>query len=144
MNNVKTLELAATPPGVVIVILPVMAPGGTVAVTWVRKAEVTENVAGTPPKVTFDVCVRPVPLMTTCVPTGPLSGSKPVSVGMTLKTLSLVSVPDEVVTVTDPVVPATGTNAVRNLSLTTSKLAEPVPNFTLVAPARDCPRSCTF
>ena len=63
---------------------------------------------------------------------------------MTLNLVLLVSVTDGMVTVTDPVVPLTGTNAVRNLSLTTSKLAEPVPNFTFVAPARDCPSSCTF
>ena len=60
----KLPELLATPPGVVIAILPLTAPVGTVAVICV--SELTVNVvAATPPNVTFDVCVRPVPLITT-------------------------------------------------------------------------------
>ena len=45
-------------------VFEIMAPVGTVAVTFV--AELTVNVvAFTPPKVTFVVCVRPVPLIIT-------------------------------------------------------------------------------
>ena len=50
----KVPELVTVPPVVVIAIFPVMAPVGTVAVTWV--SELTVNVvAVTPPKVTFVV-----------------------------------------------------------------------------------------
>ena len=48
--TMKVAALVAVPPGVVILILPVIAPVGTVAVTCV--AEFTVNVALTPPKVT--------------------------------------------------------------------------------------------
>jgi hypothetical protein len=56
------------PLGVVTVIFPVTAPVGTVAVTCM--AELTANVVAlTPPNVTFVVCVRPDPVMTTDAPT---------------------------------------------------------------------------
>ena len=63
-------------------ILPVTAPLGTVALMVV--AEFTVKVAFTPPNVTLLVPVNPLPLMVTCVPTGPLVGWKPLSTGMTL------------------------------------------------------------
>lgn len=100
----------ATPPGVVIVILLVIAAAGTVALTCV--AEFTTKLAVTSPNVTFVVCINPVPLMTTCVPTGPLVGLKLEMVGMTLKIWLLVKMPERVVTLTDPVVPVAGTTAV--------------------------------
>ena len=109
--TVKFDELVAVPPSVVIAILPVMAPVGTVAFTCV--ADLVKFVAATPPKVTSVVCVSPVPVITTCVPTVPLDGLKLEMVGMTLKVLLLASVPDGVVTVTNPVVPVAGTSAVR-------------------------------
>jgi len=107
---VKVPELVATPPVVVIVILLVIAAVGTVALTCV--AALTTKLAVTSPNVTFVVCVNPVPLMTTCVPTGPLVGVKLEIVGMTLKIWVLVRTPEGVVTLTDPVVPVTGTTAV--------------------------------
>src|SRR5437870_13917107 len=79
----KVPKLVATPPGVMIVILLVIAAVGTVAVTCV--AELTTNAAVTSPNVTFVVCVNPVPLMTTCVPTGPLVGLKLEMVGSRLR-----------------------------------------------------------
>ena len=48
----KTPELVALPPGVVIVIFPVCAPLGTVAVTFVSEFTL-KAVAITPPNVTF-------------------------------------------------------------------------------------------
>ena len=88
----------------------VIAAVGTVAVTCV--AELTTKLAVTSPNVTFVVCVNPVPLMTTCVPTGPLVGLKLEIVGMTLKIWLLVRTLEGVVTLTDPVVAVTGTTAV--------------------------------
>lgn len=52
--TVKTPELVAIPPGVVIAIFPVFAPVGTLAITFVSESTVT-LVAGTPPNVTFVV-----------------------------------------------------------------------------------------
>ena len=49
--TVKFVLLVAVPPGVVIAILPVLAPVGTVAVTWMSEFAVNV-VAATPPKVT--------------------------------------------------------------------------------------------
>ena len=48
--TVKVAALVAIPPGVVIWIFPVLAPVGTVAVTFV--AELEKEVAFTPPKLT--------------------------------------------------------------------------------------------
>jgi hypothetical protein len=70
-------------------------------------------VAFTPPKVTFVVCVRPVPLIITGVATGPLGGEKLVSLGATLKTTLPVRSPDGIRTTTEPVLAPTGTVAVR-------------------------------
>ena len=55
--------VGAFPPGVVIVILLVTAPTGTVAVTEV--SEFTTNVAFLLPKVTLDAWIRPFPVITT-------------------------------------------------------------------------------
>ena len=137
--NVATL--VATPPGVVMVILLVIAAVGTVAVT--RVAELTTKLAVTSPNVTFVVCVTPLPLMTTFVPTGPLVGLKLDMLGMTLKILLLTRIPVGVVTLTAPVVPVVGTIAVMYVLEATVKLADPEPNFTLVVPVNPVPRICT-
>lgn len=104
--------LTAVPPGVVIAMCPVFAPVGTVAVTWVSESTV-KLVAFTPPKVTFFVPVKLVPVIVTGVPTGPLVGLKLRIAGVTRNTLLLVSFPPGVVTVTEPVVALVGTIAVR-------------------------------
>jgi hypothetical protein len=110
--TVKLAVLDAVPPGVVVTILPVTAPVGTVAVTCVSEFTV-KVVAATPPKVTFEVWVRLTPVMATTAPTGPLGGEKLLSCGVTRKVLLLVRVPLVVVTVTEPVVAPLGTVAVR-------------------------------
>jgi hypothetical protein len=80
--TVKVLELAV-PPTLVTVIFPVLAPVGTVALTLL--SEFTVNVAAfTPPKLTYVVCVRPVPPIVTTVPIGPLVGAMLLIVGITL------------------------------------------------------------
>ena len=75
--------LVTLPPLVVTMIFPVVAPVGTVAVTWV--SEFTVKLADVPLNVTFVVCVSPVPVIVTGVPTGPLGGLKVVNVGFTFK-----------------------------------------------------------
>jgi hypothetical protein len=97
-------------------IFPVVAPVGTVAVTWV--SEFTMKVVATVPlKVTLIVCVSPVPVIITGVPTGPLDGEKLTIVGVTWNFWLLVSVVAPVVTVTNPVGAPAGTVALRTLCL---------------------------
>ena len=73
--TVKFDALVADPAGVETVIGPVVAPEGTVVEICVLVAEMT--VAATPLNSTVsceDVVLKPVPLMTTEVPTGPVRG----------------------------------------------------------------------
>lgn len=109
--TVKLVALVALPPSVVTVILPVSAPVGTSALTWVSFTTKV-NVADFPSNVTLVVCSKPVPVMVTKVPTCPLAGVKLVMVGRTLNVFVLVKVVEPVVTVTDPVRAPGGTVAV--------------------------------
>ena len=78
--NVKLAALVAVPPGVVTAMVPLDAPGGTVAVACV--ALTTANVAAAMPlNLTADTPVRFVPVIVTEVPTGPVRGVKDVKVG---------------------------------------------------------------
>ena len=111
----KSVVLVAVPPGVVTAIGPVVAPAGTVDVIWV--SEFTVNVvAAVPQNVTADAPVKPVPVITTDVPTGPLVGLNDVMVGtgdgVTSKFVALVPVPSESVTAIGPSVAPAGTVAV--------------------------------
>jgi sugar phosphate permease len=119
--TVKVPELVAVPRVVVMTIFPVMAPVGTVVVTWVSDLTV-KVVAATPPKVTFVVWVNPVLVIVTTVPTLPVDGEKLVIVGVTLNALELVMEPPEVVTVIFPVLQALGTVAETLLSEFTVKV----------------------
>jgi len=112
---VKFVALVAVPPGVVTVIFPVTAPLGTVVVICVPD-EFTENeLATTPPNFTAVAPVRPVPLMVTEVPTGPLDGENDEIVGagaqeeLTVKPSALVAEPSSVTTPILPVVAPVGT-----------------------------------
>ena len=80
--TVKIPGPVAVPPGVFSVTLPVTAPAPTVAVTCV--SEFAVNVAFALPMVTLVVCLRLMPVIVTCVPTGPLLGLKLEIVGMIL------------------------------------------------------------
>jgi len=103
--------LLPVPPGVVTATLPVFAPVGTVAVICVALSTL-KTVAFTPPNVTLVAPRKPDPVITTCVPTGPLVGRNLLTTGTTLNCLLLVYVPAGAVTVTLPVVPLAGTTAV--------------------------------
>ena len=108
--TVNVALLFAVPPAVLMEIFPVFAPAGTVAVIVVP--EFTVYVAFTAPNFTWLAPMNPDPVTVTCVPTGPLVGVILLITGTTLKLRLLVSVPDGVVTVTNPVVPSSGTVAV--------------------------------
>jgi len=71
--------LVTVTPLVVIPILPVLAPVGTVAVICVSEFTVNSE-AATPPNVTLVVPVKAVPVIVTVVPTAPLEVN-PVMVG---------------------------------------------------------------
>ena len=136
--TVKLLVLVAVPPGVVTVILPLVAFAGTVAVIWV--AEFTVNVALTPLNLT-EVVVKPVPLkfvpvMTTDVPTGPEVGVNEVMVGagaaVTVKFEELVAVPLGLDTRIRPLVAVAGTVAVIWVAELIANVADTLANLTEV------------
>ena len=77
--TVNELELLAVPAEVVTLIVPLVAPLGTVAVIDVD--EPTLNVAEVPLNFTAVAPVKFVPLTVTEVPTGPLVGEKLETVG---------------------------------------------------------------
>src|SRR6266508_312979 len=83
--TVKFVELVPVPPALVTEIGPVEARAGTVVLSWVVETNV--QLAFTPLNFTVvDVQVepdpvKPVPVMVTGVPTGPLAGENPETVG---------------------------------------------------------------
>jgi hypothetical protein len=101
LGDGEALELVALPPFVATAIVPVVAPVATVAVIF--ESEFTVNEADTLLNVTFVACLRPVPVIVTQVPTGPLVGVKVAKVGVTLNCSGAVKVVVPVVTVTFPV-----------------------------------------
>src|SRR5207248_2848168 len=103
----KLVALVAVPPGVVTLSGPVVALDGTVALIVV--AEVTVKAAPLPLKFTAVAPVNVVPVIVTLAPTGPKAGVKLVIVGDTMKLAVLVAVPPGVVTLSGPVVAASGT-----------------------------------
>ena len=102
-KKVPTLE--ARPAGLVTLILPVVAPGGTLTVIWVGEL-IEKALVVVLLKVTTLAAPKLVPVMATELPTAPLPGLNPVTVGgrMTVKSLALVTVPPELVTMILPVV----------------------------------------
>ena len=78
--TVKLVALVADPLGVLTLMVPVVAPAGTVAVAVVALTPVKVT-AAEPLKLTALRPVRLVPVMVTEVPTGPLVGVKLVMVG---------------------------------------------------------------
>src|SRR6266850_1969247 len=137
--TVKLPVLVVVPPGVVTLIVPVVALVGTVARMDV--AELTVKVALTPLKATPVVPVKLVPLMVTLVPTGPLAGVKPVIVGglITVKLPALVAVPPGVVTLIFPVVAAVGVVAWIEVAELTEKVAVTPLKATRVVPLKFVP-----
>ena len=98
------------PPGVVTEMKPVVAPTGTVTVSWV--AETTVNVGAlTPLNATVVAPVKKLPVRVTTVPATPAAGVNEVIIGagMTVKLAAEVAVPVGVVTLIGPVVAPAGT-----------------------------------
>ncbi len=134
----------SVPAGVVTVIRPVAAPGGTVAVICV--AEFTVNAAPIPLNFTEVAPVKFVPLIVTESPTRPLSGENDVMCGrelVTVKTFELTAVPPGVVTRIRPVSAPTGTVAVIFVAETTVKVADLNRKVTEVTPVKFVPLMVT-
>jgi hypothetical protein len=141
-TTVKVMALVPVPPGVVMLILPVTAPTGTVAVIWV--AEFTAKLARTPPNRTAVAPVNAVPVIVTAVPVRPLVGENEEIVGggrVTVKFAALVAVPPGVVTVIFPVVAPVGTLVSIRVpwAFTVNDAAATPLNRTAVAPANPLP-----
>jgi hypothetical protein len=142
--TVKFVALVAVPPGVVTVILPVVAPVGTLVSIRVPWAFTVNDAAATPLNRTAVAPANPLPLIRTAVPTGPLFGENEEMVGavvVTVKFVALVAVPPAVVTAILPVTAPLGTVAVICVpdGFTENEFAATPPNFTAVAPARPVP-----
>jgi hypothetical protein len=140
VDTVKSVVLVAVPPAVVTVILPVVAPVGTVAVTEV--AVLVVNVAVVPLNLTAVTPERFVPVMTTLVPTLPLVGENDVIVGtpVTVKLVALfAAVWPRTVTWMGPVVAPAGTVAVIWVDEFTVNVAAVVLNSTDEVPQKFVP-----
>jgi hypothetical protein len=141
LGTAKSVALVAVPPGVVTVILPVVAPAGTVVTIWFAVFDVI--VAVVPLNFTEVAPVRFVPVMITEVPTGPELGVNEVMVGTeavpTVKFVALSAVPLAVVTLMGPVVAPAGTVVTICVALFDVIVAVVPLNFTEVAPVRFVP-----
>jgi hypothetical protein len=136
--TVKILVLMTVFPGITTLIRPVVAPIGTVAV--IEVSETTEKVVPVPLKSTVVAPVKPVPVIVTLVPTGPLIGEKlPIVSCTTIKVVRLVAVPTGVVTLIIPLVAPEGTVAMIDVLDKTLKLAFTPLNLTAVAPLKFVP-----
>ncbi len=110
-RTVKVVRpLVTVPPGVVMLITPVLAPLGTVMLTV--PSRFTVKVAATPPMLTLLAPVRFVPVTVMTVPAAPEAGEKLVMVGAGVVTVNLseaLADPADEVSVTAPVMALFGT-----------------------------------
>ena len=135
--TVKAVELVAVPWGVFTLILPVVAPPGTLVVICVL--ETTVKVAAVPLKVTRVAPVKPKPEIVTGVPSDPLVGEKELILNTTVKLVELVAVPAELVTVIGPLVAPLGTVALSWVSELTVKVAAVPLKCAAVVPVKPVP-----
>ena len=135
----KFVPLDPVPVAAVTEIAPVVAPTGTAAVIEVS-LQLEIEVAFVAPKATVLVPCgepKPVPVMTTDVPTGPPSGLKLVTVGAapTTKLVPLIPVPVAVVTEIAPEIAPAGTGIVIEVSShAVAPVAVVLLNFTVLVP----------
>lgn len=83
--------------------------------------------AAVAPNFTAVAPVKPVPVMMTTVPAGPITGLKLVTPGITAKLVVLTPVPTALITLILPVVAPVGTTAVIDVAETTLKAAALMP-----------------
>jgi hypothetical protein len=138
--TLKADALVPVPAGLVTLIVPVVAPLGTVAVIEVPDTTL-KVVADVPLKLTVVTPVKFVPVSVTVTPIAPLVGVNDEIVGalMTVNICALAPVPPGPVTLIVPVDAPLDTVAVICVSELTVKVAEVEPNLTAVAPVNDVP-----
>jgi len=141
--TLKVPLLIAVPPGVVIATGPVVAPGGTTAVTCVD--ELIVKPAATPLNFTPVAPRKLLPVIVTALPVLPNCGEKPRinGDGITVKLLLLEAVPPGVVTVMGPDPAPPGTVVVSWVADATVNVAPPPLNATAVAPVKSVPVTVT-
>ncbi len=141
--GVARLLLSAVPPGVVTTTGPdPVAPAPTVARIWLAEFELMAATA--PAIITDDALLRFDPLTVTwVVPAGPVVGVKLLITGFTVNVLALVAVPNELATVSLPVVAPAGTVAVIFVSEFMVNVAWVPLNVTLVAVLKFVPLMVT-
>jgi hypothetical protein len=126
------VALLTVPVGLVVlvtVIGPLVAPVGTVALSWVVDREVT--VALVPSNFTTELELNPTPLIVTDVPAAALVGLRPVIDSATVKLVLLVAVPAAVVTEILPVTAPLVTTAFSSVADTNDTFGEVFePNLT--------------
>lgn len=135
--TVKFVADVAVCPPTVTVIVPVVAPDGTVTVRLVALAAVTVAVVLLNFTVLFaGVALKFVPVIVTGVPTGPDDGEKPdmVGTGITVKSDADVPVCPPTVTVILPVVAPLGTVAISCVAEAEVTVAVTLLNFTVLLP----------
>jgi hypothetical protein len=135
--TVKFVELTPGPTAFLTLIVPVVAPAGTVAVIWV--SESTVNLATVPLNVTRVAPVKFVPVIVTAVPTGPEVGVKPEMIGLVIVNAGVLAIPPGVVTPMGPVVAPVGAVAVIWVSELTVNFAAVPLNLTAVVPMNPDP-----
>jgi len=139
--TVNVPELVSEQAGVVTLILPVVAPDGTVAVIF--DEELTVKDADVPLNFTEVAPLKFEPLIVTDVPTGPLVGENDEIVGaeleVTWKLVPLVAVPSGVVTWILPLLAPDGTVAVIWVEELAVNVAAVAPKLTPVVPVKLVP-----
>lgn len=138
----KLEVLVAVAAGDATEIRPVLAPSGTFAEIVV--SEITVKVALLLANLTAVALARPIPVMVTTAPTGPLAGANPViDGGTTTVNVGLVAIPPGVVTEICPVGAPGGTTVSTCLGdFTVNEAVTPL-NLTLVVPERLFPLIAT-
>jgi len=140
--TVNAVALVALPPGVTILIFPVVAPGGTIAFSDVAVMLLTD-VEETPLNLTLVVPMRLEPAIVMDVPTGALAGVNDViagAAGVMTKALLLDDMPVGVVTLIGPVVAPAGTVALSDVGLTVVIEFDATPlNLTALTPTKLAP-----
>jgi hypothetical protein len=147
VTTLKFVALVAVPAGVVSVIFPLVAPGGTVALTCA--SETNTNDAATPWNLTDVTPEKCVPLIVTVVPAAPNVGLKLEINGApapsTVKLPALCAVPPGVTTVTLPVVAPAGTVALICVPAAFTENPAPIPlKRTADVPAKRDPLMLTL
>jgi hypothetical protein len=137
---VNAVRLWVCPTGAAVLVItigPLVADAGTTAFSTVVDVCVTDP-AATPLKVTFELALKPTPLIVTVVPAGPLAGENELNESVGVNAVALVAVPPPVVTVIFPAVIPLGAVTVIWVAVSVCAGATTPLNFT-VAPAMFVP-----